>query len=252
MTDDMYSSHVRFVAVAFLDAESLQPGPKEVTDLMTRFGEPLFLPSTALEQAPGGVVSNRMIFQSQDSKWRIAFLSRGFEVSLLSADPFEEHLGDFGAFCARSAILLNHVLEVFQRKPQRLAAIQDGFLRQRSEEDLNRVASLLFHYPESYKTKPPFEWDWRLVRREEKTFGSELRESMNFITSLKRQRAAVSKIGPGGLTKRDIDHIRMELDTNTAQDNAASRFGTPDVEAFYGEALSWHNQLIHELSQLLK
>lgn len=245
----MYYSHHRYLAVAFVDAESVSPSIKDIAALMGAFAPIEVIPSSLVEQTPAGS-KNRVGFISQDNVWQINLLGTGFQVAQVASDPLKDHLGDFSVFCSEASRLLKITLEHFQRKAHRLAAVREGLLREMPDAEMSRIAVSLMNMPDTYKNHPPNEWDWRVVTQIEREI-EDLKESLNAITVIKRTNGVVlSQQSQLGLPKR-FSRIRVDLDINTLADTTSARFAEKHIDSFYAQIQKWHRELETEVAKFI-
>lgn len=245
----MYSSHHRYLAVAFADAESVSPNIQDITYLMTEFAPIEVIPNSVTEQAPAGS-KNRVVFVSQNNSWQIALLSKQFQVTKVATDPLKDHLGDFSDFCSQAARILKITLERFQRKAHRLAALREGYLKEMPDAKMSRMAARLMNMPNIYKDNPVTEWDWRAVTQIEREIEG-VKEPTNTITIIKRVNGElVSPQGQLGLPTR-FSRIRVDLDINTAPINTSARFTGQHIDKFYAQVQEWHRDLELEITTFI-
>lgn len=245
----MYYSHHRYLAVAFVDAESVSPSVNDIAALMGAFAPVEVIPNSLVEQTPVGS-KNRVGFISQDNVWQIGLLGSGFQVAKMASDPLKDHLGDFSAFCSEASRLLKIALEHFRRKAHRLAAVREGLLREMPDTEMSRITTNLMNLPDTYKHHIPNEWDWRAVIQIERQI-EDLKESVNTITVIKRTNGVVlSQQGQLGLPRR-FSRIRVDFDINTLADNTSARFGDNHIDSFYAQTQEWHGELEAEVAKFI-
>lgn len=241
----MYSSHHRYLAVAFVDAESVSPNVQDIAHLMTEFAPIEAIPNPVTEQTPAGS-KNRVVFISQNDLWQIAILSKEFQVAKVASNPLKDHLGDFSDFCEQAARILKITLERFQRKAHRLAALREGFLREMPDAEMSNIAARLMNMPKLYKNNLVTEWDWRAVTQIDREI-EDMRESTNTITVVKRVNGELaSPQGQLGLPTR-FSRIRVDLDINTVAINTSARFIGQHIDKFYAQIPQWHRDLEAEI-----
>src|SRR5439155_14751990 len=114
----------------------------EITDLMHILDSIPLFPNAIFEATPSGPVA-RVGFVSSDGSWRLALASKRFDFSHISTEPLGSDLGEFQGFCEQAARTLVTVLERFGRTSHRLAAVREGYLREMTSNEMQRVAERL-------------------------------------------------------------------------------------------------------------
>ena len=235
----MYGLRLRYLASIFLDAESIQANAKDVAGLMELFQDDQFLPSQAAD-------SNipRIGFRSVEGTRNLILSGKRFDYFHL---PTKNNLdlGDFTVFCQHAISKLSIAIDYFKRKGHRLAAVQEGFLAEMIDEEINSIASNLLNFPPSFSKDIPFEWNWRCASSIERNFGK-LSEPTNTVITIIRADFKVQS-GEGIIDGLGPNKIRMDIDVNTSPINANARFGAEEIKAFLETSPIWHNKLGEEL-----
>ena len=238
------------MAVTFVDAESVLPNESDISQLVGAFDFVRLIP-TGIQETTSTGVENRLGFISSDSSWQLLLLGRQFQVARISTNPTGTDLGEFAVFCQQANIMLQWVLNRFQRNPHRLAALREGYLAEKSEDELNTTAQRLLNFSDTYRNNPLNEWDWRLSALVNREFGG-LQEVTNTITTIKRINAFISSASsPVTTAPSRFTRIRVDLDINTSQHNTAARFRSEHISAFFERVIIWHDELRNEISHLI-
>src|SRR6266508_701854 len=203
--------------------------------------------------------NRRTGFVSSDGSWHIFLLGQQFNVARVSSLPTGGDLGDFTEFCQTANKILQTLLRHFGRRPHRLAAVQEGVLKDKPEEEIRAIAEKLLILPEIFKKNPLSEWDWRCVGRTKHDVGGS-EESFNEIVTIKRinvlqtQSTEIS-IGTGTLPLSQlptmIPFIRLDLDINTTPENTSARFQDEHMNDFFEKVIKWHNELKNQIRHLI-
>ncbi len=243
----MYDFHSRYLASSFLDAQSIAKLSAEShADLFTRYKDLDFLPMSLFEAVAGEGLKPRAGFYSASKGTQIAFTSTRFNVELKPEHPFSQlklgsPLGDLSKFSEEAGSVLAEALAFFRRDCHRLALVQEGFLPVLSQEQMNEITNKLLRRPEIPKGAP-FEWNWRIATKVERSFGDR-DETTNTIITVRR----VTLIKE----EKEEDRIRFDIDINTNPDDVRARFGQKEAVAFFREAPRWHEALVAEMSTFL-
>jgi hypothetical protein len=250
----MFKAHLRYLAAAFVDAESVRPNQQEITDLINEFRDLQLVPAAVQEASPLGQ-DRRIAFVSPDSAWQIFLLGKRFQVARASKSPLGEDLGDFPAFCEQANKILKWALKRFERRPHRLAGLQEGVLSDKPDEEMSTIARHLFVLPPTFKDKPLDEWDWRASTKVNRRIG-DLEEATNTIVTLKRLQGTITNEAdlpaPLMAVPTKFALIRADIDINTVQDNTAARFQDAHMDSFFKSVGDWHKELAAEINGLIK
>src|SRR5690606_34599255 len=109
-------------------------------------------------------------------------------------------------------------------------------LEEMSEDKLSEVYKRLFNSPSIYADTVPFEWNWRVVSKLEKTISDKI-EMFNIVTAINRINAEIKE----GNTASLIDRVEITLDINSVPSNTDYRFDKTDVNSFLMNVKDWHN-----------
>lgn len=244
-TPDVYRAKIRYLASVFIDAESIVPNVKDIGALVPALGGDQLLPTTVQELAAAGGVP-RMAFLSTGQDKQLILLSQRFDYSYVSQEPEGSDLGTFEDFCRDAMAKLVTVVNHFQRKPHRLAAVQEGYLATMPPEEMDRIAGSLFKFPPTYAQSIPHEWVWRAVAELNRDI-DDLSELTNTITTGRRQRSQFLRLEEAMPTQVDYDRIRVDFDINTHASNTAGRFEERHIRSFFNQASRWHDNLSAEV-----
>ncbi len=250
----MYDKHIRYLASAFLNGGTLDVNSQELASLMqelsTKLNNVQMMPSIVQEEMPTGAVQRYAFLGIAGLwQWQIILASR-FDVARVATNPFGgSDLGSYDDFCKQAAEALVLLLERFEKKPHRLAAVQEGFLAEMKVDETTAVAHRLMNFGQTYKDHALTEWDWRAVAQIPRQLG-DLEEPVNTISTIKRIAGLSIRAGETSTTL-PINRIRVDIDTNTLPSNTDARFETEDVRGFFRQAIDWHQQLTKELEALI-
>lgn len=241
----MYASKIRYLATAFVDAESIIAKAHEAAELMKILKDDRLFPMLILEESPAGPIP-RIGFQSADGEWQLVMLGKRFDFAQLAKQPQGSDLGDFSSFCREAIPKLTVVLDFYGRKSHRLAAVQEGFLQEMPQPKMDALAKTLFNLPPTFNERLPFEWDWRCVSLIERLV-AELKEETNTNTAIKRRSGYIAVSDEEGVKEKPYDRIRVDFDINTSLKNVSARFGEKEIANFFEKAPAWHEELCAEV-----
>ena len=242
---EAYGAKLRYLASAFVDAESIVPSVTHLTELLKILGGDQLLP-VAFQEVSATGPTPRLAFAAPEGNVQLILLGKRFDYSYLAGEPEGADLGPLESFCQDAATKLIAVLNYFQRKAHRLAVVQEGYLSGLSPEDMNSIARRLLHLPPIYSEHIPYEWDWRAVSKFEREFG-QLREQMNNITTVKRMQGLILRYGEGVASQVELDRVRLDFHINTLGTDTAARFEEDHLRRFFDDASAWHDALSSEL-----
>ena len=152
----MYASKIRYLASVFVDADSIVPSPTHALEFLKTLGNDKFFPGIVNELSPTGP-SPRLSFRTSDNSLRLNLLGKRFDFALTAKEGEGDDLGEFSKFCEEAKYILALALSFFQRKAHRLAAVQEGFLKQMDSKEKDEIALRILNLPEFYKQVLPFE-----------------------------------------------------------------------------------------------
>jgi hypothetical protein len=241
----MYASKIRYLASAFVDAESIVASAANALDLLKAFGSDKFLPVMINELSTTGQAP-RLAFRAVDGTAEVRLLGKRFDFLFLSTNSEGSDLGPFQKFCKEAQSILAISLNFFQRKAHRLAAVQEGFLQKMSLHESNELALKLFNFPPTYKQSVPFEWDWRAAALIEREF-SGIKEPTNTITTIKRIPTSILNFSGSQPSQESSDRVRVDFDINTILSNTIARFEQTHIDGFFDQASIWHETLSSEI-----
>lgn len=122
----MFDAHLRYLAVAFVDAESVRPNQEEINDLINEFRDLQLVPAAVQEVLQFGQ-DRRIAFISPDNAWQIFLLGKQFQVARASNYPLGADLGSFSAFCEQSNKILKWALNRLRGAHIALREFKKGF-----------------------------------------------------------------------------------------------------------------------------
>ena len=244
----MYDIPIRYLASVFLDAASIVPTPELTVAFLDRFKKFEMLPISVEEKE-----TPRLGFTAVSRGLTVALLGSRFDVSVrpLRATETElaaRNMGDFRGFCSLASEVLCSALEYFERKGQRLAAVQEGLLPEMSNEKLEDILSRLLVVPDDLTRSDVFEWDYRLAYKASRRFGSHEETTFNLVTALRRNWQL--QVTPDQ-KPRPFEGLQVNLDINTVPTDIRPRFDCGAVQAFLEEAPSWHEAFEQRIAKLM-
>src|SRR6266540_4204470 len=95
---EAYKAKIRYLASAFVDAESIAPSARHMTALLDAMNDDELIPIGVQEETSTGPVP-RIAFTTSDRSTLFALSGRRFDYSRLSLEPEGSDLGEFGEFC---------------------------------------------------------------------------------------------------------------------------------------------------------
>jgi hypothetical protein len=251
----MYNTHLRYLAVAFVDAESVRPNQEEITNFISEFRDFQLVPMAIQESTPLGQ-DRRIGFISHDNAWQILLLGKQFHVARVANHQLGADLGEFSVFCEKANEILKWALKCFERRPHRLAGVQEGVLPEKSDDEMDVIARRLLILPATFKKLPLSEWDWRATPRISRPIGDR-EEMLNTIATIKKINGTVSPPddttlpSPLAPLPEKFTLIRADIDINTVQDNTSARFQDTHLDSFFKNVATWHEELIAEINDLI-
>lgn len=232
----MYDVVIRFLARCFVAGPQIQLRAQTFADFATALGDDAFLPKQILEVGPGGNAVSRLAVGSSKGDWIVQVTGESVDVQ------YSPVMGDspigFEAFCGRAGEHLGAALDFLDAKAYRVAAVQEGLLKELSAEAMARTANRLLTGPAPFDSVTPFEWDWRMAVEVVRRFGA-IDETTNTIAIVKRVEATA-----GGLR---LDRLLVSADINTTPKRADPRYNSLEIRAFLAESVGWHAKLSDDL-----
>lgn len=239
----MLASKKRFLASAFVDADSIHPTSQDISELLKLLKDDQLLPIQANEQSISGNIP-RIGFQSPDGKRRFLLLGKRFDFSYHSNKEEGKDIGSFVEFCQEAFLKLKIAMEYFNRNSHRLAAIQEGYITELTKEKLDIIAKTLVNKPPVFSDDILFEWDWRCASLIERFF-SGIKELTNTIITIRKRPTS------GLIEQSQLGSIRIDIDINTTHYNTKSRFGVNEVQGFLELAPSWLQKLDEDINSFM-
>lgn len=250
----MPNTNIRYLGAAFVEASSLNLNPQDILELLpalgARLGNIQLVSNIINEQTPAGS-SPRYAFFSTDGAWQILLLSGRFDVARVTGDPIQgSNLGDYSIFCQQASDVLSTLLDHFHMQAYRLAAVQEGLLREMSDDEMAIIARKLMLFPTTYAGQRLTEWDWRAVTEINRQFAGTA-ELVNTIAIVKRVAGIAIQLGQAAPTLIPTKRIRLDFDINTLIANTSPRFNREQITAYFTQAATWHRQLSSEFRTLI-
>lgn len=242
----MYQILIRYLCSAFVEADNFESTPSNIALVQDALKDKSLSSITVLEvQGPGEPPRPRILLRDQAKGFQVILGSKRFDVSVAGkpSDP----IPTFESVCGRSATILSRILRATKRHATRLAAVQEGFLPERSPKQMSDLARKMLNLRGIYKINPPFEWDWRAATRISRDFGKKHEDILTIVT-LKR----IAGVMHTPETAENFDRIRLDFDLNTSFENTTPRFGSADTAAFFKAAPGWHADLSSEILPLIQ
>jgi len=239
----------RYLASVFVDADEIVPSGDLWKELIDLLEDEELQPNTLQEPTPVGK-KPRISFKNSDGSIILVLTGQRFDFARRIVSEESMDLGDFAAFCAEASSKLSVLVRHFKKEGSRLAAAQEGFLREMTNEEMVEIASRLFKFPKFYEESSPFEWDWRLASLAQRAVAGSVEETNN-ITTLRRA-ASHLLVFPNGAEIKQINGIRLDLDINTTGLNDTARFLSQHIESFFSDVVQWHDELSKEIMSLIK
>jgi hypothetical protein len=111
----MYASKIRYLASAFVDAESVVPNATDALEFLKTLGNEKFFPGIIHELSPTGPMP-RLSFHTSDNMLRLNLLGKRFDFTLTAKEAEGDDLGKFSEFCEQAQHILARALIFFNEK----------------------------------------------------------------------------------------------------------------------------------------
>ncbi len=237
---------IKYMISLFTNASDIIPNASTYSRLATALGD-TYIPITIQEMTPSGS-KNRIAMENQELGLKVLFLMNRIIIEKYPTNLADgDSLGTFESFCDLVNEVIESLLGVFEKDVNRLSFVSTYLLKKEDEENINPISSKLFVFPQSHNETNTFEWNWRMVRSEENTFG-EYSEKMNYITSINRIRGMISD----NTNNEEFEGLNVEFDFNTIAENQAMRFDIEKIKSFYAHAKIWHNSHYRTMMNYIK
>ena len=234
----MYDLVERFLARVWVGDLQLAPTLPNYARLAEALGVEDLAPFPLQEVGPRGLTM-RAAASWADGAYRVMLRTESVDIEY--RPPAGTPAIDFGEFLRSCADHLAGVAEHFGTPAKRLAAVQEGLLRELDVDALNEAASRLVKLSPTFQGRA-FEWDWRVASKVQRTFGG-LQEDGNTIGSIKRMTGLFNGTQP-------FDRLRVSTDINTEPNSTEARFNAKQIRAFFGASAEWHDVISNEILQL--
>lgn len=237
---------LKYQAVVFASLEEISPTPDTMKYFIEEFKDKELIPSTFQEISANGV-KNRFIFKSPNDEWNIEFGTNRLDIKKVNRDINVSNLGTKKEFIDEVLTILNIIFNKFPHKANRISFVSQYYCKQYGNKELEDIASKVSVLPNTFKEKPPENWNHKYVSRIEKVLGGK-NEIINFIGEINRVQGNLkinSKI-------EEFDRIELKFDINTFQGNQEYRFGVEDFDNFYSNVYKWEDDLLNEFIQLME
>lgn len=243
----MYDIKLRYLATAYVDADSITPESDNVAGALKALDDERFVSIPAFQNVEGKRVP-RIGFMAPDG-WTFVLGGTRFDLSLRPTVGEGDNMGEFSDFCKEAPLKLISALAFFDRKAHRLAVVREGMLPEMEVGEMEAVARHLLNMSPTFTQNQPFEWNWRSAALIDRTFGG-ISEPTNTIVTVSR---LAGTLGPDadGENEVEFDRLRVDLDINTTPKNVKARFGTNEILAYFEAAQDWHKSLGNEISAFL-
>ncbi|NKB32543.1 MAG: hypothetical protein GKR91_05535 [Pseudomonadales bacterium] len=226
----MYDIIRNFETNFFVDAAKFGSSPKNISKLMTEFGEEGFIPRTFDEIGPSR--KSRVGLVTTDSKWEINILSDRFNIEHKPQEVGNLGLEISGEFAEKATSYVERLLKLIKRKGFRMAFVSNGMLEEMDQVKLENIFEKIVNPIDFYKSSKPFEWNTRSVSNDSIRIARKA-EELNVITMINRIRGAIQKADGG---KMDFDRIELSFDINTVAINDDERFRANHLKEFIEKA----------------
>ena len=233
----MFDVTTKYLASAFVDAESIEYEADNLRPLLDALGDSELSAQNLVQITQSGL-KKRFRFEHIGTGDDLQLLGDRFDVTRKHKPPDGENMGDVAAFCEQAAELLSGSLDHFGRKAHRLAVVIDGLLTDLNENDFVVLADRLLNAPD-LGGGPPFEWNWRIATKIERSFG-QFADETNTLVHIRRARVTMSALGQPLF---EGDTIGVSLDINTNPENKVARYDSDGIRAYLGEVSTWMDDL---------
>ncbi|MBI4704640.1 MAG: hypothetical protein HY744_26345 [Deltaproteobacteria bacterium] len=225
---------LRYLARVFVTGTDRPASAANFGAFAKALGRDDYLPLPFNEVGPSGVHA-RIGLCSADAT-RLVFV-RSESVDFEYRQPRDPNHGrpSLADFCQDGGELLSHALDFLEARAHRIAALQEGLLREMPAAAMDSVARKLLAIPPRWAGQAPFEWDWRAAVQIERQFGGDP-EVTNTIATVKR---LSGKFNDGAA----FDRLFVAMDVNTTPGRTEPRFDEGLVRGFFGHAAAWHDEL---------
>ncbi len=232
-------------ASIFLPAADITPSPDTVSKLLNLFKEEGLLPNTFQEIGAQGLTPTpRLWLNTPNNEWAIHFASNRIDIEQNPVDENGSNIGSSSDFKNTAHEYFTRILSEFNKKFNRISLVTSGLTKQFSEDKLNEICQKLFVLIPKYIDNPPFEWNSRLVSRQNITI-DDLKEVLNIITNINRIRGQIinnNKI-------LEFDRIELSIEINTIAENPELRFTNNSLQGFFDKAISIQDGLLTEIEE---
>ena len=234
----MYDFPTKYLASAFVDAESVVYNADDSQALRELIGDPELAPRQVQQRSASGV-KQRLGFEQVSKGILIVLQGNRFDTTALPTEPNASNMGGLSDYYEYAAEILVKSLEYFGRKAHRLAAVIEGLLPQMDVPEMEAIVERLFKLPQINHVQP-FEWNWRTAWKVERSF-ADFSEMTNTLIDAKRARIMISHLG--NIVQPEANRIGVSLDINTISENTAARFESDGIRAYFSEVSIWLNDL---------
>jgi len=236
----------KYQASIFVNIGDILPNTDNITKLLNVFRDKELIPNTFNQLTATGP-QLRLQLTSPSGEWIITFAANRIDVHKNPVDLKGDNLGELSVFCSDVIDFFRKIINLYKKKPHRIAIISSYMLHEMEEVALNKIYQNLFKSPQFYTDNPPVEWNWRSVSRTKlKVVGSSI-EELNAITVIHRLQGEIRTMNE----VKSIDRISMSFDINTIPQNKESRFTIKGIENYFTKIHPIHNNLLNETMEFI-
>ena len=229
---------IKYMIGVFTNTDDLKPNAKVFAKLYEILGDD-YLSVTIQEMTPTGP-QNSIAMENQQTGLKVLFLMNRILIEKVPSSA-ENSLNNINEFVDEAVAIASSLLDTFDKKANRMSLVSKHLVKDLS--NIDSISEKLFQFPMGYSSDNTFEWNWRLVRKEEKNIANE-KETLNYITMVNRIQGKLSDTNG----EEDFEGLDIEFDINTEHENDSYRFDKTNIQTFYNEIKGLydeHNTNIH-------
>jgi hypothetical protein len=241
-----------FKASIFGDFDNIKPTPEDIMALVKEFAEFEVIPSTFTETNSGipslsvvnilpPVTKNRLRLTSESEGMDIFIFSNridiGFEPKEFTGFSDEQ----IRNLMKKTETIFEQLLNKYTKSASRLALNTTILFIDLQDEQRNAFLHR-FITGESYFSSP-VEWSTHLMKKEAVKLNKN-HDTLNIIANITTTRGQEGKDNKS----RNFNGFSIDFDINTAAENTAPRFTSPEVRDFLNQAVDLKDKLISDLT----
>ena len=224
----MITLPIEYESSYFCDLSHLVPDSTTISSLMQAIKDYDVLPSIyGSINKNTGKISNRIRFQSSDSKWLIDFDANRIQFKYVVLAELTNLVHDFNSFLDKVSGIMDSIHPHINRSSNRMSLVLKGLSKEYSDDELINAYSRLVCAFGNYQDNPVYEWTVHLVVADEIEVQGKA-EKINLITDLRRQQG---QLAINGETKV-LSRLNCQFEVNTFQENTDTRFGPIEFRSF--------------------